>query len=88
MLGITYALSCLGVDIEQTLHPPAADDMVIYNIIGIIRCHIGIERVVRDYLDYRAFLAEAETSGGDDIHPVGYALFSQSFLEPFADELA
>ena len=85
VLGIADAGPSLWVDIQQTLHPLSADDMVVHDIIGIVGCHLGVESVVRDNLDHRTFLAEAETSRRDYIHLVPDTFLDEFFLDSFAD---
>ena len=88
VLGVADALPCLRVDIEQALNPSASDDMLIDNVMGIIRSHLCIECVVRDNLDHRSLFAEAEASRSDDINLVGEPPVFQKFLDFIADEMA
>ena len=88
MLAVAHRLVGLGINIEQTLHATTTDDVLFYDFGSILGLHLGVEGVVGDNLHNGAFLAETETTRGDDINLVGNAILLDSGFQVINDFVA
>ena len=88
VFGVTDSFLRLRIDIEQPFYFPSPDDMLADYLVGIIRHHLGIERVIRDNLYDRSLFTKAETTGSDNVHLVGNIIFLECLLKTFSNDVA
>ena len=78
----------VGILVEQAGHLTALYHMLLDDLLGILRLHIGVECIVRYDLDDGTLLAETETAGHHHldivVHTGGGYLLSQSLHDPHA----
>ena len=85
VLGVGDVSLVLGVLIEQALHFSTFDDVLVDDLEGVFGLHLGVEGVIGKNLHDGAFLAEAEATGGHDLHIVGKVLLLQNLNEILSD---
>ena len=88
VLGIADVLLGLRIYVEEPFDLAPCDDVFGYYFFSIRRFHLGVESVVWNDFDDRAFLAEAETAGSDDIDFVTDAVLFEGCLEVLYDQSA
>ena len=85
MLGVGHCALCLWIDVEQTFHLMAIDNVLLDNLRRIAGFYLHIKGVVGDNLDNRTLLTESETAGSDHFGLVLQACFLNRCLEILHD---
>ena len=88
MLAVADRLLSLRVNIEQTLHTTATDDVLLDDFHCILGLDLRIEGIIRDNFHDRALLAKAEATGSDNINLVCNTILFESSLKVFNDFMA
>ena len=81
VLRVADVLLVFGVGIEQLGDLTTLDDVLVDDAFHVLGLHLGVEGVVGHDLHDRAFFAETEATGLDDLHIVGEAFLGENLME-------
>ena len=81
ILVFTDALLESRFDIQQTINDTAFDAVFVDNLLGVFRLDFDIEDIIRVDLDDRAFFAETEATGRNDLDFLGQSGGLDLFFE-------